>query len=263
MFSYIRTILHSRRVILALARQAFLSRFAGTGAGMLWTVIQPLAMVAAYWLVFTYGFRVTAPGGLPFAVYFVAGLLPWTFLSEVLAAATGTVTRNSFLVRKIRFPSEVLPLVEILGASLPHAIFFLLTLLVLLGHGILPGIWVWQLLYAYLALAAFALGLGLILSAFNVFHRDVAQVITPALNVWFWLTPIVWSLDMLPPVWHSLAALNPMTHIVEAYRAALLYGHSAWQPGSQAAVFWLITGTLLFFGYRSFMRLKGEFADVV
>ncbi|WP_185973693.1 ABC transporter permease [Ferrovibrio terrae] len=263
MFSYSRTILHSRRVILALARQALLSRFAGTGAGMLWTVFQPLAMVAAYWLVFTYGFRVTAPDGQPFAVYFVTGLLPWTFLSEALAAATGTVTRNSFLVRKIQFPSEVLPLVEILGASFPHVIFFVLTLLVLLGHGILPGIWIWQLLYAYFALAAFALGLGLALSAFNVFHRDVAQSITPVLNVWFWLTPIVWSLDMLPPTWRSLAALNPMTHIVEAYRAALLYGHPVWQPTLHVIAFWLITLTLLFCGYRSFMRLKSEFADVV
>ncbi len=263
MFHYSRTALHSRRVILALARQTFLSRFAGTGAGMLWTVVQPMAMVLAYWLVFTYGFRVTGPDNLPFAVYFVTGLLPWTFLSEGLTAATGTVSRNSFLVRKIQFPSEVLPLVEILGASIPHAIFFVLTMLVLLGHGILPGIWIWQLLYAYLALAAFVLGLGLLLSAINVFHRDVAQFVTPVLNVWFWLTPVVWSLDMLPPVWRNLAALNPMTHIVEAYRAALLYGSPAWQPPLHGIIFWMIALALLFFGYRSFMRLKGEFADVV
>lgn len=263
MLAYIKTVQQNRQVIVALAWRAFTGRFAGTAGGFAWMIVQPLVTVVAYWVVFTYGFKVTAAKNMPFAVYFVTGLLPWTMFSDVLSATTNAVSKNGFLVRKVRFPSEVLPLTEIAAATIPHLIFLALTLLVLLGHGYVPGWWILQLPYAFCALFVLSLGFGFLLSALNVLHRDVSQIVPAVTGIWFWLTPLVWHLDMLPPPWRQIAALNPFLHVVEAYRAALIYEHFAWQAPLQTAVFWIMALLLLLLGRQVFMSLKSEFVDVM
>lgn len=263
MFAYTKTVLQNRPVITALAWRAFTGRFAGTAGGFAWMIVQPLLMVAAYWVVFTYGFKVTAANNMPFAVYFVTGLLPWTMFSDVLNATTTAVSKNGFLVRKVRFPSEILPLTEITAAAIPHSIFFILTLLVLLGHGYVPGWWMLQLPYAFCALMVLSLGFGFLLSSLNVFHRDIGQFVSAITGIWFWLTPLVWHLDMLPAPWRQIATLNPFLHVVEAYRAALIYERYAWHAPLQTAAFWIMALLLLLLGHQVFMRLKREFVDVM
>lgn len=263
MVAFLKTAWLNRQVIGVLAWQAFIGRFAGTAGGFAWMIVQPLVTVAAYWVVFTFGFKVTAANGMPFVVYFVTGLLPWTMFSDVLNATTNAVTRSSFLVRKVRFPSEILPLTEIAAATIPHLIFLVLTLLMLLGHGYVPGWWMLQLPYAFCALLVLSLGFGFILSSLNVFHRDVAQFVPAAVSIWFWLTPLVWHLDMLPVEWRPLASLNPFLHVVEAYRAALIYERFAWHAPLQTIAFWIMAVLLLLLGRHVFMRLKHEFVDVM
>lgn len=261
--SFGRKLLAYRVAILSLAGRSFKTRFVGTGAGIVWSIVFPLATVFLYWVVFSLGFKAKGPNGIPFDIYFMTAFLPWSFFTEALSASTNSVFGNSHLVKKMVFPTETLPLVEILAATVGHLILLIFTIALLLIHNIVPGWGIIQLAYAYLCAVVLVLGLGWLLAAVNVFHRDVGQSLTVVLSFWFWATPIVWSVDMLPERWRPLMDINPVYHIVESYRNALLYDRPVWHDLTQLSLFWITVLILGIFGAYVFRRLKPEFADVI
>lgn len=252
-----------RRVIWALALRNFQKRFVGTGIGILWTIIHPLATVLVFWLVFSLGFKAKGPEGVPFVLYFMTALLPWSFFSDTLTNTTGAVTGNQHLVKKMVFPTETLPLVEILASTFSHLMLLAFTLALLLLHGIVPGLAILQLAYAYLCVCILILGIGWALAAINVFHRDIGQAVPTVLGFWFWATPVVWDIGMLPESWRPLLNFNPAYHVVESYRAALLYDRPVWLDLPQLATFWALALLLGLLGAYVFRRLKPDFADVM
>lgn len=261
--SFCRKLVAYRVAILSLAVRSFKTRFVGTGGGVVWSIVLPLATVFSYWIVFSLGFKVKGPNGIPFDVYFMTAFLPWSFFTDALNASTNSVVGNRHLVKKMVFPTETLPLVAIFSSTFGHLILLAFTIALLLFHGIVPGWGLLQLAYAYLCIVALALGLGWLLAAVNVFHRDVGQFLSVLLNFWFWATPIVWSIDMLPERWRPLMDFNPAYHIVESYRDALLYDWPVWHDLTQLSLFWIISIILGIFGAYIFRRLKPEFADVI
>ena len=261
--SFLSTLVSYRSVIWALAVRNFQNRFIGTGAGALWTIVHPLATVLVFWLVFSLGFKAQGPNGIPFVLYFMTGFLPWSFFSEALTATTNAVVGNRHLVKKMVFPTQTLPLVEILGSTFGHLILLAFTIALLLIHGIIPGWGVLQLVYAYFCAVVLILGLGWALAAVNVFHRDIGQSLPTVMGFWFWATPIVWDVSMLPESWRPLLNLNPAYHFVESYRAALLYHRPVWQDFTQLSVFWVMALILGLCGAYVFRRLKPDFADVM
>lgn len=262
-WSFFHLIWKRREMIWSLAIWSFRNRFIGTSAGALWSVFHPLALVFVFWMVFSLGFRATGPGHLPFVVYFMTAFLPWTFFSEALINSTGSIVSNPHLAKKMVFPTEILPLVEIVAATFSHLLLLAFTLVLLIFHGIIPGWWFLQILYAYFCAATLVLGLGWLFSATNVIYRDVSQSLNTVLNFWFWITPIVWSTEMVPEKWRPILNLNPMTHVVESYRDALLYGRPFWSDPIQVLSFWGWTLTFGFIGAYVFHRLKQEFAEVL
>lgn len=252
-----------RRVVFSLAVRSFQSRYIGTGGGIIWSIIQPLATVFIFWIVFSIGFKAKGPNGIPFVLYYMTAFLPWNFVSEVLNASTNTVITNRHLVKKMVFPTETLPIVEIMVATVSHLILLAFTILLLFIHGTIPGLGGLQVIYAYLCAVVLSLGLGWLLAATNVFHRDISQSFATLLNFWFWVTPVVWSVDMVPEKWRPLLMFNPMFHVVESYRDALLYNRPVWSDTSQLLIFWVIVILLGVGGAYVFRRLKPEFADVL
>ncbi len=136
---FLATLISYRRVIWVLAVRNFQARFVGTGIGVVWTILNPLATVLVFWLVFSLGFKAQGPSGLPFVLYFMTGLLPWSFFSEALTATTNAIVANQHLVKKMVFPTQTLPVVEIIGATFGHLILLFFTMALLLMHGIMPG----------------------------------------------------------------------------------------------------------------------------
>jgi len=252
-----------RRVVFSLAVRIFQSRYVGAGGGMLWSIVQPLATVFVFWIVFSIGFKAKGPNDVPFVLYYMTAFLPWHFVNEVLNASTNTVIANRHLVKKMVFPTETLPIVEILVATVGHVILLAFTILLLLIHGVIPGLASLQIVYGYLSAVVLSLGLGWLLAAANVFHRDISQSLATLLNFWFWMTPVVWSVDMIPEKWRPLMMLNPMFHVVESYRNALLYNRLVWADTFQLLIFWFIVFLLCAGGAYVFRRLKPEFADVL
>jgi lipopolysaccharide transport system permease protein/teichoic acid transport system permease protein len=133
----------------------------------------------------------------------------------------------------------------------------------ILAHGMSLHATFFQVFYYYSALACLILGLAWMLAALQVFHRDIGQVMTVVLNLWFWATPIVWNREIMPQQYDWIINYNPVYYIVEGYRESLLYGLPIWHDLDATLRFWGMAIPIFLLGFHVFGRLKTEFADVV
>jgi ABC-type polysaccharide/polyol phosphate export permease len=259
----IRNIVRYRAMIGALALRDLQSRYAGTLGGTLWAFAHPLAIVVIFYFVFAVGFKAQGPSSTPFILWFVCGLVPWFFFNDTLLTIADSITRNAHLVKKTVFPTEILPLVHITSGLFPHAIFLVILagMLAFFKMPFLPD----RLLVVYFLICTCALliGFGWMLSALQVFYRDISQALTIFLNLWFWVTPIVWSPEIMPAAYRGLLFYNPMYYVIEGYRGLLIFNSSVWPGAMETAYFWSVTLLAFFVGAYIFRRLKPEFADVM
>ena len=260
---FFRNIVHHHAMIRALALRDLQSRYAGTLGGTLLAFTHPLAVVAIFYFVFAFGFKAQGPSNTPFILWFVCGMVPWFFFNDSLMAITDSITRNAHLVKKTVFPTEILPLVHMTSGLFPHTIF-LLIVAGMMAFFKVPFL-LDRLLVVYFLICACALliGLGWMLSALQVFYRDISQALTILLNMWFWSTPIVWSPDIVPVGYRGLLFYNPMYYIIKGYRGLLIFSSPVWPRWQETAYFWSITALAFFVGAYVFRRLKPEFADVM
>jgi lipopolysaccharide transport system permease protein/teichoic acid transport system permease protein len=247
----------------ALAVRDLQSRYAGTFGGMIWTVVHPLAVISVFYVVFAIGFKSQGANSSPFILWFVCGFVPWLFFSETLSTITDSISRHAHLVKKTIFPSEILPLVHLTSGLVAHAIFLLILAGMLGLFNVAFQIDRLLVIYFLFCTCMLVLGLGWLLSAIQVFYRDISQVLPIILNLLFWATPIVWSPDNLPTEYRELLAYNPLYYIIEGYRGMLLYHEAVWPSIWQAAYFWSISIVTFIAGAYVFGRLKPEFADVM
>jgi lipopolysaccharide transport system permease protein len=235
-------------------------RYKQAALGVAWAILQPLFTV----LIFTAIFGIFArfpSDGLPYPVFALAAVLPWTYFAEALRrSATGLVT-DADLVRKIYFPRIIIPFA---GASSPllDFIFGLVVLLALMAwYGIVPG---WSFLTLPLWLAetfCLALALGLWLGPINVRYRDVMHTLPFVIQVWMFATPIVYPLSMIPEKWRVLYSINPVVGIVEGFRWALL---GTGRPDLTAVGIGIaVIVVVLFGGVIYFRKMERSFADVI
>lgn len=261
--NFARRTFRYRSMIWAMSKRQIKTQYIGTLAGFVWTVVQPLSLILVYWLVFSWGLKVQHPGGAAFIVVFVCGLAPWLFFAEILGSATNSIIANSNLVKKVVFPVEILPIVNITASLIGHMVMLSIVLILLISHGQWPTLHAVQVFYLSFAVCALGLGMGWLTSAINVFYRDVGQIITVILNMWFWLTPIVWPFEQIPPGYRVYAKLNPMYYIVSGYRDALVYHKWVVLNLDLTLYFWSVCLFWLLAGSYVFRRLKREFADVL
>lgn len=254
----------SRHLVMRLARAQLRNRYSASLLGALWAVIQPAMVMVVFWFVFVHGLKIASPPGeAPFVALLLVGLAAWFFFSDVVTGGLNAVTSNSHLVRKVAFPLEILPLTPLMAALLVHV-----ALLTVLTLGlIVAGEWAgWRMLYLPFfvgSLMVFSGGLAYWLAAFNVFSRDVAQSAELLLQIWFWMTPIVWAYSAFSPEVASYLAWNPMAFIVEGYRYCML--RSVAEPPDLAAGirFWAIAAALVVSGVYVYRKLQPEFADIL
>jgi lipopolysaccharide transport system permease protein/teichoic acid transport system permease protein len=259
----ISSLLRYRRTIWQLALHQFRDRYSGTVGGVLWAIAHPVLLLLVFWVVFSQGLKLPGAGQQPFLLSLFCALVPWMTFSEIINSGTTAITGRSFMVKKIAFPSEILPITSVVAALITHAIMLVLLgiMLAVYGRGLSPALLL--LPYYFAALCLFGFGVALTLSAINVFFRDVGQSVAVALNIWFWLTPIVWPAEMLPASYALLLELNPLYYIVDGYRAALLSDQLVAPPGAASVYYWLLTLALLAGGSFVFRRLKPYFADAL
>jgi ABC-type polysaccharide/polyol phosphate export permease len=260
---YIRHMFEYRDMIFSLAIRDLQNRYVGTLGGFLWAFVHPLAIVIVFYFVFAVGFRAQGPSNTPFTIWFVCGLIPWFFFNDTLLAITNSITSNAHLVKKTIFPTEVLALVQVISSLFPHLIFMLTMIGMQIFFKIPLSAERMLVVYYLLCTMTLVLGFGWLLSALQVFYRDVGQALTIILNLLFWSTPIVWSQELIPLKYQSLLSFNPIYYIVEGYRGLLIYNTAVWPSMQETTYFWSVTLFVFILGTYVFRRLKPEFADVI
>lgn len=239
------------------------NRYAGSVAGLAWAFVHPLVQLALYSVLFVAVFKVRLPETTehPFVVFMALGMWPWLAFSEGLSRGTLAVVNNAALVKKVAFPHFLLVYGAVTASFVVHLAGFAAVLLVLVAMGVKLHVELWPvLLWALLVLYLLAMGLALVFSAVQLFVRDFEQLLSQLLNLGFYLTPIIYPVSALPQWLQAGIAANPLTHVVEPLRAALLQGD--WpDPWPMAGVSLLALLTLLL-GHGFFARLSPHFEDV-
>lgn len=256
-------IFQHRRTLWLLAGRNVKDRYTGTLGGMLWAVLNPLLLLTVFWVVFGVGLRMQSESGQPFVLLLFCGLIPWMAFSDTLSSAAASITGRAYLVKKIAFPLEILPLTHLLSALFTHALLLIVLGIMLLFYGVRPGGGLLLLPYYLLAMCGLAAGLSFLLAAAAVFYRDVLQALGVLLNIWFWITPIVWPPTMLSSSLQPLLDYNPLNYIVSGYRDSLLSTQLVLPDLGSSLYFWAIVGGLWVSGTGVFLRLKSMFADVL
>lgn len=251
-----------RGFILGSVKREFQSRYRNSLLGAAWTVLQPLAMITVYTVVFSELMRMRLAGmdgPYAYSIYLCAGLLTWGLFGEILQRGQTVFLDNGNMIKKLNFPRICLPAITVINALVNFSITFSIFLAFLLVTHSFPG---WVVLYALPLLAiqvAFATGLGIIAGVLNVFFRDVGQFVNVLLQFWFWFTPIVYSMETLPKSVQPWIKLNPMTSLAHAYQQIFAYRLPPdWQSIWPVAV---LSVGLCLIAFLLFRRRAGEIVD--
>lgn len=235
------------------------SRYAGTMMGVAWAIIYPLLFLALYAVVYVaiFNVRFGEMKSFDYVMLIFAGLIPFLNFTEMLAAGVVSITSNSALIKNTLFPIELIPVKTVLASSLT----------MLISLGILEGALICTLKCSFFNLLVipvillqllFSFGLCWLLSALNVFLRDIGQII-PILSLFLMLvSPIAYTMDMVPASIMPFMYFNPLFYMIGLYRGVLLEGFLPWK---EFLSFFVITMVMFYFGYFVFRRLKGLFAD--
>jgi lipopolysaccharide transport system permease protein len=239
-------------------------RYKQTVLGVAWVILQPVISTIIFTALF--GILLKAPSnGVPYPVFALSGLLPWTFFATSLNKSSNSLVLNANLITKIYFPRITVPLASTLSGLLDFSISFLVLLGVMLFYGIYPT---WTILFLpfFLVFAILtALGFGLWLSALNVRYRDINQLTPFIIQVWMYLTPVVYAITLIPERFRFILALNPMTAVVEGFRWSLLgpTNSEGLVSGWLLIVSVLISLCVLVSGAIYFRRTEKTFADII
>jgi lipopolysaccharide transport system permease protein len=253
-----------RELLYFLAWRDVKVRYKQTVLGVLWVVLQPLVSMIIFTVLFGILLRVDS-GNVPYPVFAFAGLLPWNYFSQALTRSSTSVVNSSHLITKIYFPRLVIPLSGVLSSLVDFAIAFGALILLMIVYGIVPTAGL-LLLPVLIGLAMVtALGFGLWLSALNVRYRDVGYLLPFLIQIWMYVTPVVYGSNLIPERFRFLLSLNPMTGVVEGFRWALL-GPAAVGDYLSAPLLGISIGislVVLVSGAFFFRSTERTFADIV
>jgi lipopolysaccharide transport system permease protein len=280
-------VLRYRELLWAFVRRDLKARIEGSLLGRVWPVVQPAILFGIYYVIFSKLLRVGFSDRMPphgeagtgwrSTFFLITGILPWTALAESLSRGTGVVLENANLIKKIAFPSELLPIYQVIV----YHVYFLVGFAILLGlelwvNGALPAALLWFPAVLLVQLM-FISGLAMLLSAGNVFVRDIMQAVPMLLTFWMFTTPVFYDLDAIQASgalhgapgdfdWGAVAATamqyNPMATLLGLYRSMFSFGAVPF-PALALLKLAAVSALVLWGGYAYFLRSKGRFADEV
>jgi lipopolysaccharide transport system permease protein len=256
----IRAIWEHRDLLYTLTLHRFRVRYKQSALGLLWAVLQPLATMAVLTVVFSLIARVPT-GGVPYAVFALAGLVPWTCFSNALTSGTQSLVSHAALVTRVRFPREILPLTYVLAAVADGVIAGGLLVAIMAAYGLPPGPSAWAALPIFATLVALVTGLALAAAAVNVRFRDVGVAMPIVLQLLLFASPIAYALSSVPERGATLYTLNPLAGLIENFRRAVLGTGPLHVESLLVSIAW--AAVVLPIGYVWFKRVDATAADVI
>lgn len=261
---FLTEIFAKRELIRDLAKNDFKAKFAGSFLGIVWGFVLPLVTMLVFWFVFTV-LKSPPQDDFPFLVWFVPAYVPWMFFTECLSNTVNSLYEYSYLVKKIKFRTSMLPLVKVGSVLMVNVFFVGFIFLVMALFKIQLTLYVLQIVYYYIALIILCVGLSWFVSSVAVFFKDMSPLVNVVVQLGFWGTPIFWSLagSGMPGWLVVIAKLNPIYYITQGFRESFLYGIGFWQSPMQTFYFWIVTAIVFVGGAMVFRKLRPHFADVL
>lgn len=233
-------------------------KYKGSFLGVLWSFLNPLLMVLVYTLVFPYIMKTNVDNYL---VYLITGVIPWNFFTTCITTGCNCVWINGGIIKKVYFPREILPISVVSAGLINFLISCVIVLLFVLFGGIGLSLQLLWLPLIAIIQSALSLGLLFVLSAINVYVRDIEYLVGFLLNLLFYATPILYTVDMFPEKIRWVLYLNPMTTIIESYRNIFYYQQSP--VLSSLMIVLVVSFAILMLGYLIFKKLERGFAEEV
>jgi lipopolysaccharide transport system permease protein len=261
LLAHARELFKHRELLWLVTQREIKVRYKQSALGILWAILQPLSLMIVLTIFYSRFVRMPSDN-LPYPLFSYAALLPWTFFSTALSFAIPSLIQNSHIITKIYFPREIVPLASVLTAFLDFLVASVIFVGMLVFYRVPPT---WNLLYVIPLLAiqiGFTVGVCLLLSAFTVLYRDVRHTLPLVIQIWMFVTPILYSASVVPEHlrgWYF--SLNPMAAIIDGYRRAVVMG----QPPQMRYLGLAAVVSIVFVwaGYKYFKHLEREFADIV
>jgi ABC-type polysaccharide/polyol phosphate export permease len=258
-----KTLFSQRKIIWSLAKSDFKSRYLGSTLGVLWAFLLPLVNLSIMWFAFEQGLKASPVQGLPFILWLVTGLFPWTFFADGVQSASASVIEKSFLVKKVVFNVALLPLIKIFASLILFVFLNIVMLALFFIYGSRPNMYWLQLPYFMIALSLLILSVSWLTSSVVVFYKDLSHIINVLIQLGFWATPIFWSPANLPERFKFLVQLNPVNYVVSGYRNSLILHSWFWENPIGTLYFWGVVIIFSLLGLFVFKRLRPHFADVL
>jgi lipopolysaccharide transport system permease protein len=243
-----------RGFIVGSVKRDFQARYRNSLLGTLWTILTPIATIAIYLVVFSKIMQARLPGvedSFAYGIYLCAGILTWGMFSEVITTSLNMFLQNANLLKKLNFPKLCLPMIVVFGSSINLFIVLIIFMFFLLITGRLPDFVLLGLIPIIALQILLAISIGLLFGVVNVFFRDVSHFSGILLQLWFWLTPIVYPINILPESVQKIVLMNPMSAIVISYQNIFVYGQwPTWHTLTQPLVVTLVIAAIAGYFYN-------------
>ena len=241
----------------------FKNKYAGSLLGALWAFIQPLSTVIVYWFVFQMGFRNKPIEGFPFILWLMSGLIGWFFFSEAISNSTSCLIEYSYLVKKVLFNIDILPLVKVCSVMYVQVFLIVFNIIIFALYGYKPDLYLLQIFYYLLYMIILTVGISYLTSSLFVFFRDMNQIISILLQIIFWTTPFVWDISYMPETVQKVIRVMPMYYVATGYRNAFIQKIWFWTDWQMAICYWITAFVIFGIGLWVFKKLRPHFADVL
>lgn len=261
---FIKTVWKNKKLISQLGKNDFRNRFANTSLGSIWGFLQPFVFMMMYVIVFQFIFKQSGPEGAPYVVWFMPGMAMWMCINDGIIGASGAIRGYSYLVKKVVFPVDVIPIISLLANSFVALFLFVISAIVCVCFGFTPNVIL--AIYTIIAAYCFLISVTRFTSAVATLVPDFLNLLGIFMQLGMWATPIVWDISMLANH-HTITRFMecmPFTYLVTAYRNSFMGGNIVTQGhGIYTLIFWIITIAMYTWGNYIFKKSKKDFADVL
>ncbi len=254
------------KIVLNLAVSDFRKRFVGSYFGIIWMFVQPLATVLVYTLIFQVGFKSVPPvPGVSYVIWLIPGIIPWFYFQDSIIQGTQVLYEYNYLVKKIVFNTELLPIVKLVSVFLSNICFVVIMFIVFIIARIPITIKSFLVIYFSFSLSILSLGIIYITSSVNVFFKDMGQIVSILMQFGMWMAPIMYDESLFinrAPILVKLIKFNPIYYVVKGYRYCMI--NDTFNDLLKISIYyWVITILIFYLGYRVFNKLKIHFSDVL
>lgn len=261
---FINEIFKNKRLIFQLGKNDFKNKFANTSLGAIWGFVQPFIFILTYAIVFQFIIKTNYTSDIPYVIWFIPGIAMWMVINESILSASSSIRSYSYLVKKVVFPVDIIPLITLVSSSFVSLFLIIISIIICIFGGYFPNL----LLLLYILVSSYCLIISFtrLTSAISALIPDFLQLLNVLMQLLFWFSPIVWNLGMISGygILEKIMKCNPITYLIEGMRACYVDGsffaHFGW---IYTIIFWIIVLILFLWGNSIFKRAKKDFPDVL